>query len=907
MPIRVRWVLLALSLGLVGFRPGWAELVPRLVRDIDPRSYAGGSEPRSFGSGADGFTVFASGKELWYYDGREDYAWPILSGRTLRSLDGTNYIAADQGPGRTELWYEGSGYTVTYVLPVREAPFRRIGRAWGGSPLLFEADDGNGLGLWATDPSGIFHGVREIARLEPLADGGLIQRPRYGEEIFVARGPRMKDAALWRTDGSAHGTFPYFAPAGGVEKILGSLGRRVVFSVGGVGPEIWSSDGTLAGTRPLAEIVPGRRSARIESAVVSAHRVFFVADEGRNGRELWVSDGNPRGTQRLTRLAPRDPFGAAGLTRAAVGRRLVFFADDGIHGREPWLSDGTPEGTLRLADLCPGACSSRGEMLASIGLESSEEVFFSAWTPGRGLELWATDGSSSRTRLFAETCPGPCDGDPRGVVLAYGSAGVRFTGRVATGERALFSQGFGTARSVRLTPPGTEVNGDDPTAATAFRYQYFAASDPDHGEEVWTTEGTPESTALFLDIERARNGGSKPRGIGRVGDRLLMSAFDPRHGRQIWSSDGSPRGTFRLAAVPLGGRDNEARVARAGDHGILLTGEPDRSSGVIWATDGTNAGTHRLTPPELEVVTYFGVFSAGDRALFLADDGVHGTELWSTDGTPEGTRLAVDLAPGRRSMVVEDAEPGVGFLRGRVLFQRRGDDHRWWLSDGTAAGTMRLAEVSPLLGWSKPKMAEAGGRTFFVGGLEGENRLGVWSTDGTAAGMQRAWLGEPGERVDYFFPTPNRLYFETTNHDPEGGTKSAYWVTEGAPGDARRVSERFDSQGYRDATTLGDTLLYQNEQFQIVAADGTLAGGQVLVLASGEPAYVEVGRAAQLGRWVIFPYYNGDCFAWDGTGSPVVELAGPRCPEFVGRIGDQLYFAGDEQRTGEELWVFEDR
>jgi large repetitive protein len=32
--------------------------------------------------------------------------------------------------------------------------------------------------------------------------------------------------------------------------------------------------------------------------------------------------------------------------------------------------------------------------------------------------------------------------------------------------------------------------------------------------------------------------------------------------------------------------------------------------------------------------------------FFAASDGVHGRELWESDGTSEGTRMVADLAPG---------------------------------------------------------------------------------------------------------------------------------------------------------------------------------------------------------------------------------------------------------------------
>src|SRR5438067_13780239 len=40
------------------------------------------------------------------------------------------------------------------------------------------------------------------------------------------------------------------------------------------------------------------------------------------------------------------------------------------------------------------------------------------------------------------------------------------------------------------------------------------------------------------------------------------------------------------------------------------------------------------------------VVDVGGMAFFVANDGVHGFELWKSDGTADGTRMVKDIVPG---------------------------------------------------------------------------------------------------------------------------------------------------------------------------------------------------------------------------------------------------------------------
>ena len=82
---------------------------------------------------------------------------------------------------------------------------------------------------------------------------------------------------------------------------------------------------------------------------------------------------------------------------------------------------------------------------------------------------------------------------------------------------------------------------------------------------------------------------------------------------------------------------------------------------------------------------------AGSTLFFNADDGIHGDELWKTDGTASGTVMVKDI---------RTREPDYGVSQmiafGNTLYFTVADNshgHELWKSDGTEIGTVMVKDI----------------------------------------------------------------------------------------------------------------------------------------------------------------------------------------------------------------------
>ncbi|WP_372612507.1 ELWxxDGT repeat protein [Aquicoccus sp.] len=137
--------------------------------------------------------------------------------------------------------------------------------------------------------------------------------------------------------------------------------------------------------------------------------------------------------------------------------------------------------------------------------------------------------------------------------------------------------------------------------------------------------------------------------------------------------------------------------------------------------------------------------------FFSANDGVHGDELWATDGTPEGTRMVQDILPPENTPWPDNPDfisSNPRYLAtlpdGRVVFQASDELFRrdeLWVSDGTEEGTGVLRDIGGDRDSSTPRYMTPLGDGRIVFSAEAgqdmpysDSGRELWITDGTSAG-----------------------------------------------------------------------------------------------------------------------------------------------------------------------------
>ena len=161
---------------------------------------------------------------------------------------------------------------------------------------------------------------------------------------------------------------------------------------------------------------------------------------------------------------------------------------------------------------------------------------------------------------------------------------------------------------------------------------------------------------LLKDVNATQDsGGSYPAEIVAVGSTAFFTATTPQHGLELWKSDGTEAGTILVKDIRAGSLGSNilsypppsSWLTNVG--GTLFFVANDGGTGTeLWKSDGTEAGTVRVKDIRagLDSSSPSLLTNVGGTLFFVAHDGVTGAELWKSDGTEAGTVLVKDTRPG---------------------------------------------------------------------------------------------------------------------------------------------------------------------------------------------------------------------------------------------------------------------
>jgi ELWxxDGT repeat protein len=263
--------------------------------------------------------------------------------------------------------------------------------------------------------------------------------------------------------------------------------------------------------------------------------VFFTATDGTDGVQLWTSDGTEAGTHMVTRINPTGDAFPSGFgshpVLVAFGNSVFFSATNGTDGIQFWKSDGTATGTTMVDKINPTGDASPGGF-TPVG----SELYFVAQVGG-ATQLWKTDGSSANTMQVQ----GLAGGTPNWLA-AVGSTLYLVTTAGDNTSQLWKTDGTPTgAVSLKTLTPGLAGFGMTQLTAVGGTL-YFEADDGTTGHELWKSDGSPAGTILVKDINPG-SASSMPFALRAYNGQVLFDADDGTHSLQLWRSDGTAAGT----------------------------------------------------------------------------------------------------------------------------------------------------------------------------------------------------------------------------------------------------------------------------------------------------------------------------------------------------------------------------
>ena len=413
----------------------------------------------------------------------------------------------------------------------------------------------------------------------------------------------------------------------------------------------------------------------------------------------------------------------------------------------------------------------------------------------------------------------------------------------------------------------------------------FFANDGSSGVELWSSDGAEESAAMVVDLN---TGLHWPRiAWEEVGDAGLVITYENASQQRKLTIDGDNvteyHGEHRLASTgrvvsftvngvfdAVGNRLIDETLdpisfELVNGRMLIVVGRPNRQR-ELWSTDGTAQGTMRLSNSVGLLWTNFEselAFYEAGRSVLRTDGTVEGTELLVGSSSRRSSHAGTAIAVGGRIHLMGPAGYRELELEG-IVRGFAGD--KLWVSGPTGNVLTDGVETVSLPSFDDMQIAQFFGPTstslFNADGY-------IWRSDGTADGTYRLEAGKFVLAIG--IPGTNRFLLDIARSN----SIFVFYVSDGTAENTGFLSAELP--GFEPNVEFLDGHVLLHNHTGLWGTDGTHANTAKLIDTEGEFSFVETQDTDEFAQFAFFTFKpsganSRNLWVTDGTQNGTREL-----------------------------------
>lgn len=302
------------------------------------------------------------------------------------------------------------------------------------------------------------------------------------------------------------------------------------------GYEIWYSDGTPGGTHLVKDIMPGTATGLgdpfpLFNGFDFNGKAYFLAYDGNTGVQLWSSDGTEAGTGQFAAINESDDSGAIPLNWSKNAQRFI------VKGHEGMLSsDGTQAGTFQLH-----ASQYATPRIPGIAHPVTDDgvMYFTGPVDGTPT-LFSTDGVTN-TMLLDNSI----SGQPMPYLIEMG--GMIYTFVQDDDDYVSLARIDPVAHTLTILTNFGGMGGSAPGLHNPYGFRtdgahiYFMGNLAGEGTQYWMSDGTAEGTGkVYHFTPTVQNSGPNAASANMVvfQGQFVYAANDPGVGAELFAGNG---------------------------------------------------------------------------------------------------------------------------------------------------------------------------------------------------------------------------------------------------------------------------------------------------------------------------------------------------------------------------------